>query len=211
LIGFVEEFQTWPESARPKVKVIRTLVDGEFVVAHTQYRRKGAVAAFDLFRVRNGKLVEHWDAGQPEPANTASGHAMTDGPTQLEDPARTLDNKALVRRFVERVLIGKELAELPAYFAGDAYIEHDPLRKDGVAALASALSEAPAAAVALVHEQVLRVVGEGNFVLVQSRGRKADAQAVIYDMFRVASDKLVEHWLVFERVPAKADNGNGMF
>src|SRR4051794_12198451 len=60
LLGFVEEFQSWPESARPKVKVIRTLVDGDFVVAHTQYRRKGSVAAFDLFRVRDGKLVEHW-------------------------------------------------------------------------------------------------------------------------------------------------------
>src|SRR5262245_39268256 len=51
LLGFVREFRSWPESARPKVKVVRTLVDGEYVLAHTQYKRRGYVAAFDLFRV----------------------------------------------------------------------------------------------------------------------------------------------------------------
>jgi predicted SnoaL-like aldol condensation-catalyzing enzyme len=211
LVGFVEEFREWPEEARPKVKVIRTLVDGEFVVAHTRYRRKSWVSAFDLFRLRDGKLVEHWDAGQQEPESTASGHSMVEGPVEITDLQHTEANKALVRHFVEAVLIRRELGSLPEYFAGDAYVEHDPLRTDGLAALQGALQAVDSADTALLHQEVRRVVGEGNFVLAQSRGTKGGALAVIYDLFRVAGGKLCEHWLVFERVPAKADNDNGMF
>jgi predicted SnoaL-like aldol condensation-catalyzing enzyme len=37
--------------------------DGEFVMIHGHYTgwAKKPVVAVDIFRVRNGKLVEHWD------------------------------------------------------------------------------------------------------------------------------------------------------
>lgn len=54
--------------------------DGEFVMIHGRYTGWGEkpVVGVDIFRVRDGKFVEHWDVIQEEvPAGqTASGHPM---------------------------------------------------------------------------------------------------------------------------------------
>jgi predicted SnoaL-like aldol condensation-catalyzing enzyme len=54
--------------------------DGDLVMVHGRYVNWGPkpMIAVDIFRVRDGKLVEHWDVIQEEvPASaTASGHPM---------------------------------------------------------------------------------------------------------------------------------------
>lgn len=56
------------------------VADGDFVMVHGRYTGWGPkpMVAVDVFRVRDGKVVEHWDVMQEEiPAEkTASGHAM---------------------------------------------------------------------------------------------------------------------------------------
>ncbi|WP_163508323.1 nuclear transport factor 2 family protein [Fodinicola acaciae] len=50
----------------------RVLVDGDFVVTHSliklRHADRGAVA-MDIFRVRDGRIVEHWDAVADIPEN----------------------------------------------------------------------------------------------------------------------------------------------
>ncbi len=54
--------------------------DGEFVMIHGRYVGwgKNPMLAMDVFRVKNGKLVEHWDVMQEEITadKTASGNSM---------------------------------------------------------------------------------------------------------------------------------------
>lgn len=54
--------------------------DGEFVMAHGRYTgwTDKTMIAVDIFRVRNGKLLEHWDVIQEEvPAGkTTTGNPM---------------------------------------------------------------------------------------------------------------------------------------
>jgi hypothetical protein len=50
------------------------------------------MVAFDVFRVAEGKLAEHWDALTPQVAMTASGRTQIEGPakvTDLDPPRRT--------------------------------------------------------------------------------------------------------------------------
>src|ERR1700704_6932125 len=46
------------------ITIYRTLVDGDFVLLHSRYeavaRYAGPAIAFDLFRFKAGKIVEHW-------------------------------------------------------------------------------------------------------------------------------------------------------
>ena len=54
--------------------------DGDLVMVHSRYSGTGPKPSIvvDIFRVKDGKIVEHWDVGQDEvPASaTASGNPM---------------------------------------------------------------------------------------------------------------------------------------
>ena len=56
------------------------VAEGDLVMVHGRYVGWGPkpLIAVDIFRVRDGKVVEHWDVMQEEvaPADTASGNAM---------------------------------------------------------------------------------------------------------------------------------------
>ena len=57
-------------SPHPKWEVIRAIAEGDMVFLHTRYTAApGApeIAVAEIFRVRNGKLVEHWDVISPPP------------------------------------------------------------------------------------------------------------------------------------------------
>ena len=73
-IGFVKAF---PEAS---VEVRRIVAEDDIVVTHSLIRfsaedERGTVAA-DLFRVEDGKIVEHWDVLQPFPEQSANDHPM---------------------------------------------------------------------------------------------------------------------------------------
>jgi predicted SnoaL-like aldol condensation-catalyzing enzyme len=56
------------------------VADGDLVMVHGRYTGWGPkpMVAVDIFRLEDGKVVEHWDVLQEEvpTANTASGNAM---------------------------------------------------------------------------------------------------------------------------------------
>ncbi len=47
------------------------------------------------------------------------------------------------------------------------------------------------------------ILGEGNFVLTVSEGQFLGKQVSFYDLFRIESGKVVEHWDTIEEMPAK--------
>jgi len=57
----------------------RILVDGDMAVIHLHVRptpeSRGATV-FDMYRLKDGKIVEHWDAIQPVPETSANLHPM---------------------------------------------------------------------------------------------------------------------------------------
>jgi predicted SnoaL-like aldol condensation-catalyzing enzyme len=73
-IGFLRE--KFPNS-RSEIK--RSFVDGDYVIVHVHAVRepgtRGA-AIIDIFKLENGKIVEHWDLAQPIPENPANGNGM---------------------------------------------------------------------------------------------------------------------------------------
>lgn len=70
-----------PKFAMPGARfdVKRIIVDGDLAVIHLHGRTDptnagGAVA--DIYRLKDGKIVEHWDVIQPIPAKAANPHPM---------------------------------------------------------------------------------------------------------------------------------------
>ncbi|MDX2024065.1 MAG: nuclear transport factor 2 family protein [Deltaproteobacteria bacterium] len=210
LLLFMGEIGKAPPEQRPIIRRVRTITDGNMVAMHSDYFWGGKVAAFDVFRLRDGKVMEHWSAAQPQPEHTASGHTMLDGPTEIEDAELTQQNKALIKNFFEQVIIGGNFAAMPEFFDGDKYIQHSPMIADGVSGLQKGFAAAAAAGAEIRYNEVKYMLGEGNMVLTMGRGTIGGKHSVFFDLFRIAKGKIAEHWDVVQEIPAESKNLNGM-
>jgi predicted SnoaL-like aldol condensation-catalyzing enzyme len=208
LLEFMDQLQAMTEN---EFRPIRVLEDGPLVLLHCEWNTAGhRRALFDLFRVDNGLVVEHWDVIQDQPIRTPSGRTMLDGPVDITDFERTASNKAIVEAFVKSVLIERKLERLPEFFEGDHYIQHSPILDDGVSALHDSMvssSDDSGDCIKVLH----RVVGEGDFVLAQSEGTRGSVPHAFYDLFRIERGKLAEHWDVVQPIPPESLHSNGMF
>ena len=194
----------------------RLLQDGEFIVFHNSYHNAepfGAneVVAFDIWRMEDGMVAEHWDAITPKATETASGRSQTDGPTEIVDREKTAENKELIRNFVNDVLMGTNPSKISEYISSERYDQHNPMVKDGLAGLSEAIEALAAQNNMFQYHQVHKVLGEGNFVLTQSQGEWNGEPQAFYDLFRVNDGKIVEHWDVIQQVPKEMAHSNGMF
>lgn len=201
-----------PNSAR--VNTVRVFQDGNHVFTHSEYDFFGPKIGFDVFRFEDDKIVEHWDNLQETPvAPNPSGHTMTDGPTEPEDLERTEQNKKLVRQLVEDILVNGKLDELPGYYDGDRYVQHNPQIADGLSGLGQTLQFMAEHGITMRYDKIHKVLGEGNFVLVISEGSYADQPTSFYDLFRVENGKIAEHWDTIESIPPEIawQNQNGKF
>lgn len=73
-IGFLRE--KFPNSHS---EIKRSFVDGDYVILHVHAVREPGTrgnAIVDIFKLENGKIVEHWDVVQPVPENPANNNTM---------------------------------------------------------------------------------------------------------------------------------------
>ena len=197
----------------PRVNIVRAFEDGDFVFAHTEYDFASRKIGFEVFRFEDGQAVEHWDNIQERQGPNASGRNMVDGSTVAADLELTESNRALIRSFVEKVLIDGRLDRLSDFVDEDSYAEHNPRLKDGVPALRSALDAEDESGRRIDYQRIHRVLAEGNFVLCVSEGNYRGTHTAFYDLFRLAHGKAVEHWDTTENIAPRSEwkNDNGKF
>lgn len=78
--GFIEHLEeagfTEPGKPQMKMTVDRTIESGDMVVTHIHVESgpdDPVLVFMDIYRVEDGKLVEHWDVMQPVPASSVNG------------------------------------------------------------------------------------------------------------------------------------------
>jgi predicted SnoaL-like aldol condensation-catalyzing enzyme len=202
-------------SPTANVTIYRTLVDGDIVMLHSKYEGlrgfAGPVIAFDLFRFKGGRIVEHWGGQDPEVGPNPSGHTQVDGPTAVVDRDRTEASRALVRAFKQVVTVELRFDRVDEFIDGDNYTQHASKVGDGVARMKSRVSEVAKPGVAPVL-MPRRYVAEGNFVLALVEAR-TEPPTANYDLFRVQNGKIAEHWDVLSPIPPRNEwkNANGPF
>lgn len=197
----------------PRVKIVRAFEDGDFVFAHTEYDFASRKIGFEVFRFEDGRAVEHWDNIQARLGPNQSGRSMVDGPTESDDLGQTESNRAVVRSFVETVLIDGQLGRLADYVANESYVEHNPQLADGGPSLRAALGASHDGGRHIDYRRIHRVLAEGNFALCVSEGSVGGVHSAFFDLFRLAGGKLVEHWDTTEKIAPRSEwkNDNGKF
>jgi predicted SnoaL-like aldol condensation-catalyzing enzyme len=199
-----------------QLKTHRIISQGDLVVTHNSYDNAklfGAdrIIAFDVFRVKDGHIAEHWDNISAAAAPNPSGRTQIDGPTEIADLEKTSANRALVVDFVDTILVKGDLARLTGFFDGDNYTQHNSQIADGLSGLGAALKALADKGITMKYAEVHRVVAEGNFVFTMSEGTFGGKPTAFFDLFRVSNGKIAEHWDIIADIPTRMAHTNGKF
>lgn len=77
---FVDFFAVFfKKNPQSKARIVRSATDGDLVWLHvhsTNGKDDRGQAVTDIFRVKNGKIVEHWDVIQDVPATSANTNTL---------------------------------------------------------------------------------------------------------------------------------------
>jgi predicted SnoaL-like aldol condensation-catalyzing enzyme len=183
---------------------VRVIADDDIVAVHARYTGFGekAMIAFDVFRVEDGKIAEHWDNLIVEQPLNPSGRSQIDGATEITDLDKTEANKAKVEEFLVKGMIEHAEINITDYISPVTYIQHNPMVADGLEGFGAFMAEMAKQGISMDYTKIHKVIGEGNFVLTMSEGTLgADAMA-LYDLFRLEDGLIVEHWDVIAPMPA---------
>ena len=212
-IGLAELFKQLAKSS-PRVNIVRIFSDGDYVFAHTEYDFQHSNIGFEIFRFDGDYAIEHWDNIQLRKGPNPSGHSMVDGSLKITDLNETENNRKVIEAFVNDVLIHNHLDHLEHYINKNYYTEHNPHFSDDILDLHASLSSSSSnEGNRITYNKCHRILAEGNFILSVCEGSYNNNHSSFFDLYRMESGSIVEHWDTTETIPPLSEwkNSNGKF
>lgn len=212
--GFLDFFLPFLERNPTRdIRVVRGWEDGQFVFVQAfQSLNDGAAkwVTADFFDTDDqDRMIEHWDVIAAYRDSTPSGHTSVDGPTDVTDLDKTDANKAVVRELLQAALMAGGDRERILDLVHESYIQHNAEVADGREAFYQLAKEPNGP---LVYDEIVHVVGSGNFVATLSKARWEGEPYAQADIFRLEHGRVVEHWDVAEKIlPEDQWNNSGKF
>jgi predicted SnoaL-like aldol condensation-catalyzing enzyme len=206
--GFIEFFESFVQrNPKRDIQIIRGWEDGQYVFVQAYQNINNGEAEWvttDFFDTdANGKIIEHWDVISAYADASPSGHTAIDGPTEITDLDKTEANKALVRELIQEVLMPGGNPHRVDEFIAEQYIQHNKDVPDGLAAFKQ-LALNPNRE--LNYDEIVLLVGQGNFVATLCKANWSGKPYAQVDIFRIENGKVVEHWDNAEPVPENPVN-----
>ena len=211
--GFLEFFDGFLARTPVRdIRIMRGIEEGTYVFVHAyQYLNNGTAqwVTTDIFDTdENDKLIEHWDVISAYEQETASGHTMIDGGTEITDMEKTTENKEIVRNFLVDVLQEGNYQNLSRYISSEKYIQHNPKIKDGIESIAEYLQSMKDKGITFKYDNIFKLIGQGNFVVSYCQVTYGHKKLAVFDIFRLENGLIVEHWDNMEEILPKELWGN---
>ena len=211
--GVRESIALFTSEGPIEIQVIRALAEGNRVALHNRFDipALGKYVTFDVLRIEDGLIVEHWDSVTVEQPPNPAGRTLIDGETQIADPGKTVANKSMATAFVTH-MIDNPTPDFEKYLASDV-IQHSTGIGDGIAGMRSWLVQQAALGSPVRYSKLHFSLAEGNFVLTASEGSVGDRPSALYDLFRFENGLIVEHWRTVDEIfgPEAPHNEHGKF
>lgn len=168
---------------------------------------------FNLFRVDNGRLAEHWHSVQTPPGPKAL--LPEEGGAQLITGAKGADQRAMLTAADPALTANKQLVfdmwrqvrdaghtDMAAQYLDQNFTHHNPNAAPGLAGFLAEVAKHPHVALQdYIADPVVAIVAERDLVVVVTQhefphphhaGRTYTT--AWFDMFRIAGNRIVEHW-----------------
>jgi predicted SnoaL-like aldol condensation-catalyzing enzyme len=120
-------------------------------------------------------------------------------------------NLELVTAMYQAVLMPLDSSQVDRFIAPD-YIQHSPLAESGAEALKQFLDGIKPQFPDATHT-IKRMFADGDHVIVHTHvvRQQGDSGLAVVDIFRVAGDRLVEHWDVIQEIDPATANPASIF
>ena len=196
-------------------KAVRVLADGDLVAIHGRFEGldEKPLIGFDIYRVENGKIVEHWDGLVAEACPNVDGRTQLCGTATVQSNGAEEENREIVTTFFKKALIDGDYDAFKDYAEGDQFLQHSPDIGDGIGAVINFLNKIRKEGQGLVYSKIHRSIADGQFVLTHSEGSIAGDRHAYFELWRVENGKIAELWDAIAAVPedAQAVHQHGVF
>lgn len=198
--------------------LVTLIAEGEWVVLvqvanYPEPAQPGATytsARFDLFRLAEGRIAEHWDstlfrAGQAVPDFGAAAATPTTGRVGLAQHAllassdpQLFVNKRLAFDLWRQIPEGGQ-EQLAALYVAPGYLQHNPNAATGREGFVDYMARRPDSAIEpYLETPLVALVAEGDLVVQVLETTRTQAGVTWhvpwFDMFRVEQGLVIEHW-----------------
>jgi predicted SnoaL-like aldol condensation-catalyzing enzyme len=109
----------------------------------------------------------------------------------------------LVLEYTKQVLQERGFEKLGAFMADDV-IQHAPIISAGRDGMVTWLNSDAAGQ----YEMLFNIMGQGDFVVTYGKRHANRKDIAVFNVYRVAGDKIVEHWMNEEEISPRDTWGN---
>ncbi|MEM7469711.1 MAG: nuclear transport factor 2 family protein [Pseudomonadota bacterium] len=206
--GFLAFFEPFVErNPKRDIEIVRILEDGPWVFCSAyQSLNDGAAqwVTMDLFYTDpEGLILEHWDTIAAYESETASGEDMVGGTRDVGTSASSEASKSLVLEYTKQVRQERGFDKLDQ-FVSDGLVQHAAPIGAGRDGLAAWLSSEDAGS----YEMLFQLIGQGDLVVTYGKRHAKGADIAVFDLYKVADGKIVEHWMNEEEISPRENWGN---
>ena len=190
-----------PENPKIRIIPIRAGQMGNSVFVHSIYAGLNSTSAIDILTFEKGKIanIEHYSETYQE--TNSKGVPTMAGQNQTLEVNKTGLYMSLVKSFMKKVAIGNSPNDI-LEGVNDDYLDHSAhIDGKGSTSLENRFvyDESSKTAFKFDYDKLERILGEGNFILVESKASLNSEDVTILDLFRLDRNRICEHWDVVSR------------
>ncbi len=209
LLDLIASFsEPQPVAELMKGDLVAIVAEGDLVVlvqvSKKEQPKPYTTTWFDMFRVKDGLIVEHWDHGTVRPGMTPRGYVP---PTVNTDHSASINNNNPALKFNKQrvydmwrtLLDAQQIDRAPEFLTVD-YIQHNPLLNTGLASFMDFFNQfAEPKPVQAEVKNFVELVAEDDLVVIATLATYQDANNDAYtttwfDLFRLDGGMIIEHW-----------------
>jgi predicted SnoaL-like aldol condensation-catalyzing enzyme len=185
-------------------KTYRIISENNLIVSQSSVDgwAPNTMIVFDIFLVKNQKLVEHWGLMTQKTDPNPSGRTQTDGTTTIIDLNKTKRNKQIAIEFFKDILRDHNMDLINNYLS-PKYMQHNSHVADGIPEFLQAVKQFE-----LQYFKLWRIIAQGNFVFLHSEGSLKNVDTAFGDLLRIENGKIIEHWDITQKVIPKEESEN---